>query len=102
MKRTSGEVAATRVKDLFEGEIVDGAYQVCGPEDHVFRCYCPCGCGSMFALPVNKGDGAHPSWTWDKNLEKPTLSPSIRDLSGCKFHGHLISGVWTFTGDSGQ
>lgn len=63
---------------------------------------CPCGCGSFTRLPVApppKRDGA---WMWDGNVEKPTIQPSIRQLSGCKFHGFLTEGIWTFCEDSGR
>jgi hypothetical protein len=66
-----------------------------------FLCVCPCGCGSMLNLPICTGTKVDRAWLWDGNREKPTLSPSIKDLGGCFFHGVLTQGVWTFTGDSG-
>lgn len=67
-------------------------------------CECPCGCGTHMNLPIYRVEGAKPeptAWIWDGNRKTPTLSPSIRDLAGCFFHGHLREGVWTFEGDSG-
>lgn len=32
-----------------------------------------------------------PTWDWDKNVEAPTLSPSV-NCSGCGWHGHIIAG----------
>lgn len=56
---------------------------------------CPCGCGSNFPLPLNR-------WSWNGSTEKPSLQPSIRRLSHCKWHGHLQDGVWIPCGDSGR
>ena len=61
---------------------------------------CPCGCDNRMRLPLNT-PGVHPSWMWDGNREQPTLTPSIRDVNTCKFHGFLTAGVWSFVGDSG-
>jgi hypothetical protein len=58
------------------------------------------GCGSLGSLPIRRFD-EHPSWVWNGNLEQPTITPSIRRLDGCKFHGFLTDGVWSFCGDSG-
>lgn len=69
---------------------------------HLF-CECPCGCGGHMNLPIYVD--AKPStvaWRWDGDCDKPTLEPSIRDLSGCLFHGWLRAGVWSFAGDSGR
>lgn len=67
------------------------------------RCVCPCGCGSRFALSfVGHADSPRPAWTWDGDRARPTLSPSIRDLGGCKWHGFLTAGVWTPSADSGR
>jgi len=73
-------------------------------------CLCPCNCGSMMNLPLFRTgtpkemapknySGAN--WEWNGDVKRPSLAPSIRDLSGCHFHGHLRDGVWTFEGDSG-
>lgn len=63
--------------------------------------YCPCGCGELTTLRVVRQDKEpnDGTWLWDGNLERPTLSPSIRHLNGCKFHGHLQAGVWSSAGD---
>ena len=63
---------------------------------------CPCGCGTLGFLRFREGEPSDgPSWEFNGNLEAPTLSPSIRHLTGCHYHGHLRDGVWTFEGDSG-
>lgn len=66
-----------------------------------FAFNCPCGCGDVVSLPivskkVAPNDG---TWEWDGNRESPTLSPSIRRLMGCKFHGWIRNGVWSSAGD---
>lgn len=95
-------VKATKVEDAV-GSNIPGAYQFNGD---TVRCVCPCGCGGFMRLPVYRPPAeakpGTPSWSWDGNEEQPTLHPSIRDLGGCRFHGHLQAGVWTFCSDSGQ
>jgi hypothetical protein len=67
---------------------------------------CPCGCDSLMSLRVTlpgappPADGG-PAWAWNGDRGRPTLTPSIRDVGGCRFHGHLTGGTWTFVGDSG-
>lgn len=58
---------------------------------------CPCGCGDIGHLPLRIPPvvvAQQPSWDWDGNEEQPTLTPSIRKLDGCKWHGYLTRGVW--------
>jgi hypothetical protein len=64
---------------------------------------CPCGCGQHMNLPIyaEGEEKIGTVWKWDGNGDTPTLYPSIRDLMGCRFHGHLTNGVWTFEADSG-
>lgn len=59
---------------------------------------CPCGCGSIGSVavapnPLDRG-GNHPVWQWNGDLDKPTITPSIQFLSGCKWHGYLTEGVF--------
>lgn len=63
---------------------------------------CPCGCGTFMDLPVRVGAKQAGAWLWDGDAERPTVDPSIRDLAGCRFHGWLRGGTWTFEPDSGQ
>jgi Family of unknown function (DUF6527) len=56
---------------------------------------CPCG-KCYITLPLNGG-----GWTWDGNREYPTISPSIRRMDRCHWHGYLKAGVWEPCGDSG-
>lgn len=70
---------------------------------------CPCGCDSLMRLrtymrgtpPEATAPGEGPRWAWNGDRGRPTLEPSIRDLGGCRFHGHLTDGEWTFAPDSG-
>jgi len=73
------------------------------PSKPVYMQYnCPCGCGSPGILRVLRPiDAPHDSntWGWDGDEKSPTLSPSIRRLIHCKFHGHLQNGQWSTCGD---
>lgn len=115
-------VKATRVAsldELFKEVTPDGAYifqdveTQSGFKFQQLMCLCPCGCNSIRGIPLmregqtkpdldNGMGGKRPFWTWDGNEESPTLSPSIRDVGHCFYHGHLTNGEWTFTADSGQ
>lgn len=76
--------------ELFEGAGGSGWY-----------CWfnCPCGCGTDPCLPVATGPKGEYRWAWDGNVKVPTLSPSIRRMDGCLFHGYLEAGVWRSAGD---
>lgn len=53
----------------------------------------------MLAVNTNK---TSPAWTWDGNLEAPTISPSILTGHGSPFrcHSFLKAGVFEFLTDS--
>lgn len=101
----STPLPATKIADLdalFADDVKPGSYFF---EDGHIKFDCPCGCGSCSVLPVYRSGDAKPApnaWWWDGNEDAPTLDPSIRQLGGCKFHGFLQSGTWTFAGDSGK
>lgn len=61
------------------------------------------GSGSGFhMLPIRgKGDTeGHPSWTWNGNLEAPTLEPSIlTKWADVVCHSFLRNGVFEYLGD---
>ncbi len=65
---------------------------------HYMHYNCPCGCGSAGAVPVKLQDepdpGRPPFWIWNGNEERPTLTPSMRRMSGCKSHVNLTDGAW--------
>lgn len=56
------------------------------------RFACPCGCGTIGCLPIPPFHEG--GWTWDGNVEQPTMSPSVQMLSPCRWHGYLKKGVW--------
>ncbi len=55
---------------------------------------CPCGCGAKIYL--NCQEDVHPRWEMTVKKKRPSLSPSIWRLKGCKSHFWLNSGriVW--------
>lgn len=71
--------------------------------------FCCPGCAEMHSnsglhmIPVNT-DKKSPSWSWDGNLESPTLSPSILTTSGnhegkTQCHSYLRNGIFEFLSD---
>lgn len=52
---------------------------------------CPCGCHRLRSVPIAPADRG---WTWNGDLEKPTLTPSILILGECGWHGFLTNGEW--------
>lgn len=62
----------------------------------------PEGYQGIHLLPVNCSDVKNPSWEFNGDLEKPTLSPSILTKGGyvevC--HSFLTDGVFEFLTDS--
>ena len=68
--------------------------------------WCP-GCDELHAIGVTGDDGIRPpvEWTWDGDLDAPTVSPSIlvrggRQGSDHVCHSYLERGRWRFLGDS--
>lgn len=60
------------------------------------------GGSGLHLLPVNSTTKS-PSWDWDGDLEKPTLSPSIltgKDSETARCHSFLSEGVFQFLEDS--
>jgi Family of unknown function (DUF6527) len=64
---------------------------------------CPCGCGSTCPTPLVCPDSVrrHREHEWNYS-SGPTLTPSIRYLSGCKAHFNITSGKVTLHADSGK
>lgn len=97
-------VVGTPVADedaLFAEGVVAGSFTF--ERDKVIKFTCPCGCGNINVLQVYRAGPkpAHTAWFWNGNATTPTLSPSIRDLAHCRFHGYLTDGVWQLCSDSG-
>lgn len=103
MSKESIEAVVMQDENALLGALIDGAIAFVADPPVAVLVICPCGCGTLMRLPIHRGE--HPpgvSWLWDGNKEKPTLTPSIRDLGGCRYHGFLKAGVWTFCSDSGK
>lgn len=59
---------------------------------------CPCGCGDHRCIPIKEPinvDHGKNIWSWDGDLKRPTIKPSIRDTANCKWHGWLTDGRFT-------
>lgn len=87
-----GKVTATKLESNHDITGIPGAFAFEAEQKGIFY-VCPCGCNSEGFLGF-RGLVDPPSWEFDGNTEKPTLSPSIRRLTGCKWHGFLRNGVW--------
>lgn len=49
-------------------------------------------CWGSISLKNDPDAATRPTWEFDGNWEKPTLSPSV--LCWCKFHGWIREGRW--------
>lgn len=78
-------VSDIRAQGTQPGDIEFRSYPDGRPAGYGYRCP---GCGQEDWLKVD--DGTH-GWTWDGNVEKPTLRPSILHTP-CKWHGYLTAG----------
>lgn len=65
------------------------------PKAISIRYVCPCGCGRLRRVPAYMGEKKERTWNWDGNKDKPTLTPSIACLEGCKWHGYITHGEFT-------
>lgn len=59
----------------------------------VLRFSCPCGCGAVAALPIDKTFDQR-AWSWNGNKDLPSTQPSIQMLTPCRWHGYLTDGVF--------
>ncbi len=67
-----------------------------GDDPDALSFVCPCGCKTVVGfLSVLKGPKMPGFWQWDGDLIAPTLTPSIRRLDHCRWHGWLRAGVFT-------
>lgn len=88
-------VVATRVDEIDDVRATPGAFEYFVSGDDkvtpkgIIYC-CPCGCGVTGALDFRPHES--PSWDWDGNRDKPTLSPSVHHVG--HWHGWLRNGVW--------
>jgi hypothetical protein len=59
---------------------------------------CPCGCmyGSRVLLYLEgQAKPRDTAWSWNGDIHRPTLSPSLKRGSPCRWHGHLTNGHWS-------
>lgn len=77
------------IDDLLRGNPGDFAFYVDSETKRVggmnFRC--PCGCDIIAGVNF-------PNWSWNESREKPTVTPSIQILNGCRWHGYLTDGIF--------
>jgi hypothetical protein len=59
--------------------------------DRTFSYACPCGCGLVNLISVYRGNSGH-GWKLTGPREKPSLQPSIQQMSKCRWHGHVTKG----------
>lgn len=92
----TGPVAATLVDDIDAVPGTPGAFEyfVSGADKEtpagMIYCCRPCGCDVIGALDFKPHPS--PSWHWDGNREKPTLTPSVHQVG--HYHGWLRAGTW--------
>lgn len=57
---------------------------------------CPCGCGDLCGIRIrDDGQQTTGAWAWNRNVDCPTVTPSIRIMSSEiteHWHGHLTNG----------
>ena len=58
-----------------------------------FAFICPCGCGRQGYLPTDTSTTS-PRWDWNGDRERPSLTPSVQFVGGCRWHGYLTDGEW--------
>ncbi len=90
----STDVTARKVED-FSALEQPGDYYFNRKDDIIDRITfkCSCGCRRITDLPIALVK-AHKAWEWNGNEDLPTITPSIRQMSGCKWHGFLTAGVF--------
>lgn len=71
------------------------------PRDKWLCFECPCGCGETTKFPLNQE--RRPQWRLNVDrLNRPTVSPSIRQTSGCRSHYWIRQGCVDWCRDLGQ
>lgn len=86
-------VSATYCEDIEDVKATAGAFEFFVDRDQKVAGMiysCPCGCGRTGAL--NFRPHPSPSWEWNGDREKPTLTPSVHHVG--HWHGFLTDGVW--------
>lgn len=88
----------------FDGPVPAGVFEYYdGPGPDAGLLFgCPCGCGDMRSVKFRTNEGRRPTWDWDGNRDRPTLTPSILiyqmdetgKIIGEHWHGYLTAGDW--------
>ena len=91
---------ATRHPD--PGQLVLGEVVVVRDPSEKWACFpCPCGCGETTKLSLNQT--RRPRWQVSiDRLSRPTISPSVRQTSGCLSHYWVKNGRVEWCGDTGR
>ncbi len=66
---------------------------------------CPCGCGRECYTKVCPVEDKKPGsriWAFQRGPNGPTLIPSVRYESGCRWHFNITDGEAIIHGDSGK
>jgi hypothetical protein len=73
-----------------------------GGEHAKWACFrCPCGCGQKIQLSLNPH--SRPRWTIQLDyLCRPSVEPSVRQLTGCRSHFWIKHGHVEWCDDSGE
>lgn len=87
------DAKAMLVDDIDHARDTPGAYEFVEHRDSGssgMAFICPCGCGREGYLPFRPESS--PSWQWNGDRQRPTLTPSILQVGGCRWHGYLTAG----------
>lgn len=83
--------------------VTPGRLIVVGGKDFQKWAYfrCPCGCGETIMLSLSSA--RRPRWSVIiDQLGRPTIRPSVRQVSGCFSHFFVRQGVVDWCGDTGR
>lgn len=60
----------------------------------IFKCPCGCNHDSLICFVKDPRRPKDPFWTWNGNIDRPTVRPSIKRANGCEWHGFLTNGIF--------
>ena len=98
----------TRIQGIASESVFDdtrpGAFQFMSANTRIGEVFilsfrCPGGCGQLHQCAIENDNKDVKGWSWNKDLQKPTLKPSIKitplpeySESDCNWHGFLTDG----------
>ena len=94
------EVIANRRTCYGDSEAPGDFYWIPAEDPSRMSFICPCGCGDLCGVnvkPIEQLGHVIPPWQWNGDMDKPTLTPSIRigGNNGTEhWHGYLTNGVF--------